>query len=134
MGAADNDRNVEPFLYARRDFEDFTVVGREERRDADDVGPDLGYLGFDFIEWLSEVIVLMKGREWRFVRHRVVVGEIAKLSGNRYRPSAAPAVVVFDDDVNIRKVFLDRGFEIAKADRLQPHIGVIEILDGWLDE
>jgi hypothetical protein len=50
MGTADNDRNVEPFLHARRDFEDFTVVRRKERRDADDVRPDVGYLGFDFVE------------------------------------------------------------------------------------
>src|SRR4030095_12048434 len=101
MGAADNDRNVEPFLYARRDFEDFTVVRRKERRDADDVRRDVGYLVFDFVEWLAEVIVLMKGREWRFVRHRGVLGEISELLGNRHRPSAAPAVIVFDDDVNI---------------------------------
>jgi hypothetical protein len=60
MGAAGDDRNVEPFLYARRDFEDLTEVRREERRDTNDIGPDLGYLGFDFVERLSEMIVLMK--------------------------------------------------------------------------
>ena len=134
MGAADDDRNVEPFLYARRDFEDFTIVRREERRDTDDIGPDLGYFGFDFIEWLSEVIVLMKGRERRFVRHRIIIGEISKLFRNRHRSSAAPAVIVFDDDFNIRKVFFDRGFEIAKSDGLQPHVGVVEVLNRRLDE
>ena len=76
----------------------------------------------------------MKGREWRFVRHRVVVGEISKLLGNRHRPSAATAVVVFDDDVNIGKMLLDRGFQITKPDRLQPHVGIVEVLDRRLDE
>src|SRR4030095_271963 len=134
MGAAGDDRNVEPFLYAHRDFEDFTVVGREERRDTNDIGPDLGYLRLDFVARLSLMIVLMKGRERRLVRHQVVVGEVSKLSGNRYCPSAATAVVVFDHDFNVRKVFLDSGFEITKSDRLQPHVGVIEGLNRRLDE
>src|SRR5262245_12937222 len=50
MRATCDHRNVEPFLHTRSDFEDLTVVGREERRDTDDVGPDLGYLAFDLIE------------------------------------------------------------------------------------
>src|SRR5262249_37079473 len=42
MRTTDNHRNVKPFLPARGDFEDLTVVGCKERRDTDDIGPNLG--------------------------------------------------------------------------------------------
>jgi hypothetical protein len=43
-------------------------------------------------------------------------------------------VIVFYDDINLRKVFFDNGLQIAEADRLEPHIGIVEILDWRLDE
>src|SRR5437870_8053636 len=43
-------------------------------------------------------------------------------------------MVVFDDDFHVGKIFLDRGFQIAKSDGLQPHLGVIKVPDRWLNE
>jgi hypothetical protein len=43
-------------------------------------------------------------------------------------------MVILDNDFHVRQVFLDRGFYIAEPDRLEPHVGVVKILDGRLDE
>src|SRR5215510_6709000 len=76
----------------------------------------------------------MKGRERRLVSYRVVVGEIAEFLGNRYRPSAASGVVILDDNFNIGQMLFDRRFEITKSDRLQPDVGVVEVLNWRLNK
>jgi hypothetical protein len=43
-------------------------------------------------------------------------------------------VIVLNDNVNVREMFVDRGFEVAKTDGLQAHFGVVEIFDRRLDE
>src|SRR5262245_16390665 len=133
MRTTHDHRNVKLFLHARGNFEHLTVVGCEERRDTDDVGPNFSYISFDLIERLSEVIVSMKSRKWRLVRYRVVVGEITELLGNRYRPSAASGVVILDDNFNFGQMLFDCGFEITESDRLQPNVCVIKVLDRRLD-
>ena len=78
--------------------------------------------------------ILMKGRERRFVRHRVVFGEIAQLGWNRDGPAAAAGVVVFDRDLDIGQMFSYRRLEVGQADRLQAHIGIVKILDRRLNQ
>ncbi len=99
--AADHDDRVGPILHARGDFESFAEVGREQRRDADDVGSDLRDFAFDRIEGFAEMKILMEGRERRFVRYRVVFAEIAQLLWNRHGPAAAAGVIVFDRDFDV---------------------------------
>ena len=78
--------------------------------------------------------ILMEGRERRFVRYRVVLGEIAQLGWNRHGPAAAAGVIVFDRDLNMRQVSSYRCFEISQADRLQAHIGIVKVLDRRLNQ
>jgi len=42
-------------------------------------------------------------------------------------------VIVFDVDIDARQMLSDRGFEIGEPDRLQTHVGVVEIPDRRLD-
>jgi hypothetical protein len=121
------------FFTRPRDFECFAKVGREQRGDADQVGMERGNFVFNIVERFTEVIITMKGRKRRAVISGVVIAQIAKLLRNRDRPPSAAAVIVFDADIDIRQMLADRGFEIGKADRLQAHVGVVEILDGRLD-
>ena len=56
-----------------------------------------------------------------------------ELFGDRYRSATATAMVILDNDFDVGQMLLDRGFKVAKSDRLQPHVGVVEVLDWWLD-
>ena len=53
---------------------------------------------------------------------------------NGHGLAAGAAVIVLNDNVNVREMCVDRGFEVAKTDGLQAHIGVVEIFDRRLDE
>ena len=43
-------------------------------------------------------------------------------------------MIIFDDDVDIGQMLFHRGFEIAKPDGLQAHVGIVKVLDRRLDE
>jgi hypothetical protein len=43
-------------------------------------------------------------------------------------------VKIFDHDFHVRQVVFDRGFQVAQADGLQPHVGVVEISNRRLEE
>src|SRR5581483_10984183 len=114
--------------------EGFAKVGSEKRRDADHVGLERGHFAFDRVEGFAEVIVTVKGRKRRAVIDSVVIAQVAQLFRDCRRPTAAAGVIIFDADRDVRQMFLDRGFEIGKADGLQAHIGVVKILNRRLDE
>lgn len=76
----------------------------------------------------------MKRRKGRLVGHRIVIHQVAQLIRNGDRPSTATAVVIFDDDFDVRQVFLYGGFEVSKADGLEAHVGVIKVLDRRLNQ
>ncbi len=78
--------------------------------------------------------ILMKGRERRLVRYRVVFAEVAQLRWNRHGPAAVAGMVVFDRDVDIRQMFSYRRLEVGQADRLQAHIGIVKVLDRRLNQ
>ena len=48
--------------------------------------------------------IMMKGRKRRFVRYRVVFGEIAQFLWHRDGPAAAAGMIVFDRDLNTRQM------------------------------
>ena len=78
--------------------------------------------------------ILMEGRERRFVRYRVILGEIAQLGWNRHGPAAAAGVVVFDRDLDIGQMFCYGRLEVGQADRLQAHIGIVKVLYRRLNQ
>lgn len=76
----------------------------------------------------------MEGGERRFIRRWIIFRQVSQLFRNRDSPSAAAAMVIFNQDIDIRQELLDRRFDIAKPDGLQAHIGVVKVLDGRLDK
>ena len=80
------------------------------------------------------MVVPVKSRERRFVRYRVIVFEVKQLFGNRHRPATAAGVIIFDDNVDFRQMLVYGSFKISKPDRLEAHVGVVKILNRWLDE
>ena len=97
-------------------------------------GFNSGNFFFDRLEGLTEVIVAMKGRERRFIRDPVIIGQVMEFLRNGHGLAAGAAVIVLNDNFNVREMCVDRGFEVAKTDGLQAHIGVVEIFDRRLDE
>jgi hypothetical protein len=80
------------------------------------------------------MIVLMEGRKRRLVCQWVKFPQVTKLFGNGNGATAATGMIILDDDLDIRQVLFDRCFSIAEPNRLKTHIGIIEILNGRLDE
>ncbi len=80
------------------------------------------------------MIVTVERRKRRLVVDSVVIGQIAKLVRNHDRLTTGARMIVFDDDIDLGQMLFHRGFEIAKADRLQAHVGIVKIPDGRLNK
>ena len=80
------------------------------------------------------MLVLMKGRIRRFIRDRVVIGQITKLGRNGNGLSTAAAMIVFNHDFNTGQIFVHGGFEVSETDGLQAYVGVVEVLHRRLNE
>ncbi len=76
----------------------------------------------------------MKGRERAGIGKSVILFEIGQFHWEGDGFPAMALVVVLDDHLNTRHVFLENRLEHAEPKRLEPDVRVIEILNGRLNQ
>ncbi len=99
----------ETFFRPRCYFQRLAEIRREQRGDADDVRFQPADFFLDLVKGFTEVIIAMKGREWRLVRNAVEFAQVAQFSRDGHGPATGTAVIVSDDDFDVGKMFDDGG-------------------------
>jgi hypothetical protein len=76
----------------------------------------------------------MKGGEGALVVVGIVLAEIGELPRDRERAPSPPMMEIDDFYLNIGKMLSHRARQVGEPDGLEPHVGVVEVLDRRLDQ
>jgi hypothetical protein len=134
VGAAHDDASSCRRFDQPRDLEGLPMVGREEARDPDEIRRPLRESAGHLRGRRAETIIMMEGAERTLVGIRIERLEVGELARQRQRAAAVAVVEIKDLDGNLGKAIAERTREVREADGLEPHVGVVEVLDGRLDE